>query len=303
MVTELSVLIPIYNYDVIKLVNSLLEQCRALTSRFEILLYDDASEEKFRYRHRYLNEEPEIRYVEMRQNVGRAAIRNCLAQDANFRYLLFLDNDSALPDDGFVERYWECPEEADVLIGGTIYESAPPSDMYMLRWHYGKEREERRASVRNKNPYQSLTLNNMLIRKEVYLKYQLSTDITGYGHEDTKFGWEMEKAEVRVKHINNPVIHLGLEPATDFLKKTRQAVKNLFQLYQAHHKIRDNKLINSYELLRRTGMVRVFIFLIRSMRNMMLQNLRSAEPNLRYFDLYKLYLFASLAAGKQTDKN
>ncbi|MFC5271729.1 glycosyltransferase family 2 protein [Adhaeribacter terreus] len=298
MVSELSVLIPIYNQDVTRLVQSLLEQCRNLTSRFEILLYDDASEEKFRYKHRFLNEEPEIRYVEMRKNVGRAAIRNCLAQDANYRYLLFLDNDSALPDEDFVKRYWECPEEADVIIGGTVYEPEAPSDMYMLRWHYGKLREEKKAALRNKNPYRSLTLNNMLIRKEVYLKHQLNTDLLGYGHEDTKFGWELEKAAVSVKHINNPVIHMGLEPAVDFLRKTRQAIKNLYQLYQTQPNISDSKLIKSYELLRKTGMAKAFLLAFRPMRGMMLQNLRSPNPNLKYFDLYKLYLFTSQALGK-----
>src|SRR5688572_12330280 len=98
MVSELSILIPIYNQDVLQLVSELLTQCRQITTRFEIILYDDASKDKYRKRHRYLNEEPEVRYVELRENIGRAAIRNRLAQDANFNYLLFLDNDSGLPD-------------------------------------------------------------------------------------------------------------------------------------------------------------------------------------------------------------
>ncbi len=298
MVSELSILIPVYNHDVIALVTKLLKECRQLTSQFEILIYDDGSKEKFRKKHRILNQEAEIRYVEMRQNVGRAAIRNCLAQDANYRYLLFLDNDSALPDDDFVKRYWECTEEADVLIGGTIYEDEPPSDMYMLRWRYGKAREERPAAIRNKNPYQSLTLNNMLIRREVYMKYQLFTELSGYGHEDTKFGWELQKGDVSVKHIDNPVIHLGLEPAVDFIKKTRQAVNNLFQLYELHGTLPDNKLVNSFGILKKTKTRKAFILAFRPFRNMILQNLRSPDPNLTYFDLYKLYLFTKRSLEK-----
>ena len=303
MVSELSILIPVYNQNVLALVDTLLTQCRQLTSRFEIIVYDDASKDKFRKLHRVLNEEEEIRYVEMRENIGRAAIRNRLAQDANFEYLLFLDNDSALPDADFIKRYWESNKnsEADVIIGGTIYENSITSETYALRWKYGREREVRSAAERNKNPYQSLTLNNMLIRKAVYLKHPLSTEINGYGHEDTKFGWELETSGVTVKHIDNPVIHLGLEVATDFLKKTNQAVKNLHTLYAANPKIPKSKLINSYELLKKTKMRHAFVYCFLPFNGMILDNLRSSDPDLKYFDLYKLFLFTQQALNIKSD--
>ncbi len=299
MVSELSILIPIYNQDVIKLVQDLLAQCRELTTRFEIVLYDDASKEKYRKLHRPLNLEPEIRYVELRENIGRAAIRNRLAQDANYSYLLFLDNDSALPDNQFVKRYWESNnhDAADVIIGGTIYEDDPQSDAFMLRWTYGKEREERTAAQRSEHPYQSLTLNNILIKKATYLMFPLSTALNGYGHEDTKFGWELERAGIPIKHVDNPVIHLGLEVASDFLKKTKQAVKNLYQLYLTEENLPATKLITSYELLKKARLRRAFLFCFQPMKELVLDNLRSPEPSLKYFDLYKLYLFTKQAVG------
>ena len=303
MVSELSILIPVYNQNVLSLVAGLLAQSREITSRFEIIIYDDASQDKFRKLHRFLNEEEEIRYVELRENIGRAAIRNRLAQDANFNYLLFLDNDSALPDADFVKRYWESNKngETDVIIGGTIYENSYSSDAYALRWKYGREREEKKASERSKNPYQSLTLNNMLIKKAVYLKHLLSTEINGYGHEDTKFGWELEADGAKVKHIDNPVIHLGLEVATDFLKKTRQAISNLYSLYEANPKIPKSKLIRSYELLKRTKMRHAFVYCFQPITGMILDNLRSPEPDLKYFDLYKLFLFTRQALNIKND--
>lgn len=303
MVSELSVLIPIYNQNVLSLVNALLTQGRQLSTRFEILLYDDGSKEKFRRLHRPLNQEPDIRYLELRENIGRAAIRNRLAQDANYEYLLFLDNDSALPDDKFVQRYWESNQSgaAEVVIGGTIYEPNLPSEAYMLRWTYGKAREERTAAERSKTPYQSLTLNNMLIKKSTYLQHVLCTELTGYGHEDTKFGWELQASNVPVLHIDNPVIHLGLEIAADFLKKTRQAVKNLYQLYAADPQIPKSKLISSYEWLRKMKMRRAFVFCFQAMKGMVLDNLRSSEPSLKYFDLYKLYLFTRQALHQEPE--
>src|SRR5688572_8654054 len=303
MVSELSILIPVYNQNVLSLVDALLTQGRQQTSRFEIIVYDDASQDKFRKLHRVLNEEEEIRYVELRENIGRAAIRNRLAHDANFNYLLFLDNDSALPDNDFMKRYWESNKngEADVIIGGTLYENSIASDTYALRWKYGKEREVKSAAERNKNPYKSLTLNNMLIKKAIYLKHQLSTEITGYGHEDTKFGWELEDAGVNVKHIDNPVIHLGLEVATDFLKKTKQAVSNLFLLYKSNPEIPKSKLISSYELLKKTKMRHVFVYCFQPLKGMILDNLRSPDPDLKYFDLYKLFLFTRQALNINTE--
>src|SRR5436190_1486313 len=116
MVSELSILIPVYNYDVTQLVTDLLKQGRALSQRFEICIYDDCSEERYRVKHRDLNHFPEIRYVELRQNIGRSALRNRLAKDANYEYLLFLDNDSALPDNQFLKRYWDLQKKCDVVI-------------------------------------------------------------------------------------------------------------------------------------------------------------------------------------------
>jgi glycosyltransferase involved in cell wall biosynthesis len=291
MISELSVLIPVYNYDVVPLVKSLLEQCRSLTSRFEICLYDDGSKEKYRLKHRYLNEYPEVRYVELRQNIGRAAIRNLLAQEANNKYLLFLDNDSGLPDNDFIKRYWEDPADADVVIGGTIYNEQRPSDIFMLRWRYGKAREEKPARERNKHPYRSLTLNNMLIKRTVFLAHPLDTSLEGYGHEDTRFGWELQRLGVKIRHIDNPVIHLGLEPAVDFLKKTKQAVKNLHQLYMLEGDLPDSSLVRVYKKLKGAKARRAFMLAFRPFKPMILQNLKSPEPNLTYFDLYKLYYF------------
>lgn len=295
MVSELSILIPVYNFDVTDLALNLLEQGRQLTSQFEICLYDDGSEEKFRQKHRKLNRHPEIRYMEMRHNIGRAAIRNRLASEATYSHLLFLDNDSALPDNGFLKRYWNCPETATVYIGGTIYENSQPSDLYMLRWRYGKAREEKTAAERNKHPYRSLTLNNMLIRKAVYEAHPLDTNLEGYGHEDTRFGWELQKAGEKVLHLDNPVIHLGLEPAVDFLKKTKQAVKNLHRLYLEMGDLPDSSLFKTYQMLRKAKARRAFLLAFKPFKATVLTNLKSDEPNLTYFDLYKLYLFTKQA--------
>jgi hypothetical protein len=60
-------------------------------------------------------------------------------------------------------------------------------------------------------------------------------------------------------------------------------------------------LIRSYELLRKTGMARIFLLAFRPLRGMLLENLHSPNPNLKYFDLYKLYLFTSQALANRKE--
>ena len=44
------------------------------------------------------------------------------------------------------------------------------------------------------------------------------------------FGIELEKFKIKIKHIDNPVIHLGLKTAKQFLKGEKEAIQNLILL-------------------------------------------------------------------------
>ena len=174
-----------------------------------------------------------MHYHELPRNVGRAAIRNQLAAAAQHEWLLLLDNDSLLPDPQFLARYAAARTQAAVLIGGTCYAATPPADAALhLRWLYGQAREARPAAVRQAAPYGQLTINNALIRADIFRQFPLDERLTGYGHEDTKFGEQLAAAQVAVLHLDNPVLHAGLEPAAIFLQKSEQAVHNLARVYR-----------------------------------------------------------------------
>jgi glycosyltransferase involved in cell wall biosynthesis len=80
-----SILIPIYNFDVRPLVEALVGQCRKeLEGEFEILCFDDGSEREYLEKNRQLKVFPEVNYRELPQNLGRARIRNLLAESARF---------------------------------------------------------------------------------------------------------------------------------------------------------------------------------------------------------------------------
>ncbi|PJJ59716.1 glycosyltransferase family 2 protein [Hymenobacter chitinivorans] len=286
----LSVLIPVYNRNVTTLVSTLLEQLPDWGGPAEIVCLDDASSPDYQELNRLLTVWPAVRYQELPRNVGRSAIRNQLAAAARYPWLLLLDNDSLLPDDQFLARYAQARALAPVLVGGTTYDPLPPAEPELrLRWRYGRAREARPARQRQKEPYAQLTLNNLLIQAAVFRQFGLDENLTRYGHEDTKFGWLLRQAQVPVRHLDNPVLHDGLEPAAVFLEKSHQAVRNLALLYQHEQLGADTRLMRLALQVRRTKLCKFVQASVHLLLPALRRNLLSARPDLRRFDLLKLH--------------
>ena len=89
-----SVLIPIYNQNVINLALTLNRQCKDAGIAYEILCFDDCSMEIFRKENRQLDHEFGISYLELSENLGRSKIRNLLAKQSRYEHWIFLDGDS-----------------------------------------------------------------------------------------------------------------------------------------------------------------------------------------------------------------
>lgn len=282
-------LIPVYNWPVGELVAALCQQVADWPGPVEILLLDDGSRPEFRQQHRPLAALPGVQYRELPQNVGRAAIRNQLVAWAQYSWLLLLDNDSSLPTPDFLARYAAARTLAPVLVGGTCYDPEPPADVALhLRWHYGRQREQRPAAIRQHDPYAQLTINNLLIRAEVFRRFGLDEGLTRYGHEDSKFGWHLRQAQVPVRHLDNPVRHDGLEPAAVFLQKAHDAVRNLALLYRTEGLGTDSRLLQLALRLRRFGLAGPVRRLLAGLRPRHLRQLQQPAPGLRTFDLLRL---------------
>jgi len=287
----LSVLIPVFNREVNVLVASLLYQARDWPGALEIVLLDDKSAPDFQVQNRLLAAWPGVRYDELPANVGRAAIRNQLAARARHEWLLLLDNDSLLPDQRFIARYAQAVREQPtaLFIGGTTYEATPPTDPALyLRWHYGRAREMRPAATRQRDPGGQLTINNALLPSDLLRRFPLDERLSGYGHEDTRFGLELARAGVRVQHLDNPVLHDGLEPATLFLAKSQQAVRNLAQVLRTDGLGTDTRLVRAAQRLRRTGLAGLARATLAQLEPALRRQLLAAHPSLRALDLLKL---------------
>ena len=128
MINTLSILIPTYNNVCLELVKSLQAQASLLYSssdslslsshfEYEILVADDGStDERTIEGNRIINTLPHCRYIERKENVGRAAIRNFLAREAKYTWLLLVDSDLHIDHPNFLLNYLKA--EGDIIVGG-----------------------------------------------------------------------------------------------------------------------------------------------------------------------------------------
>jgi hypothetical protein len=290
----LSILIPVFNREVAALVSALLAQATGWPGPLEIILLDDKSAVGYQAKNRPLASQPGVRYEELPANVGRAAIRNHLAARARYPWLLLLDNDSLLPDTRFLARYASAvaaaSEAVALFVGGTTYAATPPPDAALyLRWHYGRTREMRPAAARQLAPTSQLAINNALIRRELLQSHPFDERLSGYGHEDTRLGLELAQAGVAVQHIDNPVLHDGLEPAAVFLAKSHQAVRNLAQVLRTDGLGADTRLAQAARRLHQWGLASVARATLAALAPTLSHHLLTARPNLRALDALKLW--------------
>ncbi|MBK9012975.1 MAG: glycosyltransferase [Saprospiraceae bacterium] len=126
----LSILLPIFNFDVRPLVSDLHRQCEVAGVAYEIICFDDGSTPEFRQKNQELWKYSNLIYKELPQNLGRSAIRNALGKAARFEYLLFMDCDSRVTGGDFIENYLQkCAP--DKLIPRMVAAATPTSHRRM----------------------------------------------------------------------------------------------------------------------------------------------------------------------------
>ena len=79
----LSILIPTYNYDITQLVKDLYAQAEGLGVQYEIIVMEDGSDQ-FLVANQQIGLLNHCRYIALPDNIGRSAIRNRLADEAQF---------------------------------------------------------------------------------------------------------------------------------------------------------------------------------------------------------------------------
>ena len=288
----ISVLIPIYNFNVTKLVEKLVNQSIKAKIPFEIICFDDYSDEKFKIQNRPILNLMGVNYVELSENYGRSRIRNKLASVASFPHMLFLDCDSKIKYASFIKNYVkEIKSDNYVVYGGRVYKKGKPRSIdKLLHWKFGTEREALPLNKRIKRPYLSFQTNNFLIHQDVFNENKFDESIDGYGYEDLVFAEILKRKGIPITQIHNPVEHIDLIGVKPFLKKTETATNNLKILLEKGQ-ISETRLTKLATQLQSLRLSKLVLSYLKKNKNKILANLHSKNPSLRKLDMYKLLLF------------
>ena len=290
----LSILIPVYNFDIRPLVADLHRQCEACGIDFEIVCFDDGSTEDFKEKNGELGHFKNLIYSELPQNLGRSAIRNALGKAARFPWLLYMDCDSKVVSPHFIQNYLGHLQPGSLVYGGRCYSPEPPADPALyFHWHYGTHREFMTALQRKQSPWHSFMTNNFLIPRDLLLSILFDETLRQYGHEDTLFGMELARRHIPIIHIDNPLEHIGLEPVDVFLQKTEQGIENLYLLWQQGKPI-DTRLLRTFLKCKKWGVVALLRLPFLLSKKLVVKQLRTGSPSLKLFDFYKLGYIAWL---------
>ena len=293
----LSILIPTYNYNVFPLVKEISEQCIYEKINFEIIVLDDASQ-NFHVENNEINSLSNCSYAVLNQNIGRSAIRNLLSTKASFENLLFLDADVRTRSDQFIKnyiRFLKNNSNYGVVYGGIVYQEKKPDNNQLLRWIYGNKREALAAEKRNEKVYVSFLTLNFLIKKKVFKTVRFNENIPNLRYEDLLFSFDLMKKNIPLQHINNQVIHNGIETSEVFLQKTNDSLKGLkFLLSNNYLPANYAKISTIFDLLKQTKLLFVVNFIYKKRKNSFEKNLLGNKPSLFIYDIYRLGYFSQL---------
>jgi len=287
----LSILIPTFNYNITRLVTDLHQQAMDTYVDFEIIVMEDGST-------LYVEENKAVtdfefcQHIVLKENIGRSAVRNKLADEATYTHLLFIDCDAEVCSPHYVEKYISFCKEECVVIGGTAYDANENDPRYSLRLAYGRQREARSAMERsNEHTYHNFATFNFLISQSLFLQVRFDESIRGYGHEDTLFGHQLHELGCHFIHIENPLIHKGLDDNETFLRKTEEGVRNLYLLYLTGRYpflVDESKLLNTFVRVYKSGLTLLIASTGKVLRPCLTKALCKPSPSLPLYDLYKL---------------
>jgi len=225
---KLSICIPVYNFDMNPLVESLKNQIDKDNLGAEIILIDDASDSEFVEKNKTL-ESKTSRFIFLEKNIGRSKIRNLFLNYTQSEFLLFLDCDVKMIHQDFIKNYFseiEKNPETNVFYGGFVVDENQKN----LRNYYSRKREI--STDFGSSDFDTFKTVNFVVKRSVFEKFPFNENLTQYGYEDYVFAKTLEQNSVDYLFMNNPVLHLDDSDNADYLQKTELGMKSLYQLSQ-----------------------------------------------------------------------
>lgn len=168
-------------------------------------------------------------------NRGRSATRNALQEAAKADWVLFLDADMRLDHRDFLSRYLDRidADDCDIVFGGFDVENSSTdwdTDLHRLLSHSS---DCLSAEQRALNGAQNVASSNLCVRKSVLNAEPFDAGFQGWGWEDSEWAARVS-ATHRLRHIDNPAVHLGLETTETLLSRFASSGPNYRRFVHAH---------------------------------------------------------------------
>lgn len=298
----ISMLIPVMNYDCSTLVDDLYVQAERLRIGagvdYEIIVGDDASTDVVTVNsNKEACSRPRCRFVSNAVNYGRAKNRNAMAELSKGDLLLIIDCDAKVCRQNFLASYIEAAKGNDVVCGGIVAPNSLPSPDVTLRYKYERNaRKVRSLEYRVANPYRHFSTFNVLIRRDVFMEIMFDEKCVEYGYEDALFGLRLEQRGIHVEHIDNPLVHVGMDTNESFVNKCEQAMRTLKRL---DADMKEYSHVGSMAMklkrFRLIWAVKAWHFLFRKLE---LANLLGKRPSLFVLKAYKLGYFCYIGGAE-----
>ncbi|WP_158960552.1 glycosyltransferase [Myroides fluvii] len=276
----LSIVIPVYNYNILPLVEQLHREAFSLNIPFELLVCDDASTQV--YHPEQLEAFPYLRWFSNPVNQHVAYTRNRLLKTAQYPWVLLLDADVMPVSTTFIQQYLEQRNKGYFFQGGFTYPLSTASTKRSLRFVYGSEIEQHK--------HLHSCCNLFFNQRELQL--QFDEEITEYGYEDTLFFFALQKRGIDVTRLNNPVIHHSTESNQTYLNRSTQACWGLAQLVeQGKIKTAEVQLSRVYSQLEKARISPLLYGINWLLKRPIQRNLLGKNPSMPVFKLFKLLEF------------
>ena len=294
MIRNLSILIPTYNNVCLGLVKDLQAQAALLPDfQYEILIADDGSTDKKTVEeNRVINTLESCRYIEREKNEGRAVIRNFLAKESKYEWLLFIDSNMNVIDSQYIANYQKA-QESDVIYGGYQVKLHQENLKHNLRYIFEcKGIQNGDYKLRQAKPYGDFHTSNFVIKRNIMLHYPLDERFHLYGYEDVLFGKVLKENHIHIEHVDNPLGYEHFIGNMAFVTKTEES---LHTLYQFRKELQGYSKIIAYAAkIKRWHLKNISQKLFPLLSLPIKAKLTGNKPSIFWFNIYKLMYYIHL---------
>jgi len=234
----MSVIIPVYNWDVTLLVEALAREIVSgnLHDEIEVIVADDCSSHEYREKNqKEIKKHSFCKYYEQKKRGGRSVVRNFLIKQTKHPFVLMLDADMLPDKDNFLSEYRQQITSAQKIIcGGYSYKKRILQGReYDFYFYKGQKTEEISAKERNKTPWRYLFTGNVLVHRDVLNTIGFDENFVNYGYEDIEWGIRLS-SHYPIHHFDNTCSHLGLVQKDKAFVRMRSSIPNFLRLKALH---------------------------------------------------------------------